>query len=360
MTMRELISETMIRHAEIVTATTRMCEDHAEFRLPDEKDGELLFRVHFGSMLLEPQGDGLKVQVRAVDETKLCYMKMGVARHMEKYLGTTDCIRWSGDGDTSETPVFFREITVVSSEQLTPHMRRVRLSGQDLARFAIGGIHIRLMLPPKGRTPVWPKLAEDGQLKWPEGDDALTVRIYTIRNIDVERGLVDIDFVMHPGLETPASQFAQSAQPGDVVGMFGPGGEHNPDCRHLLMLGDDTAIPAIARILGNLPEDRTAEVWIEVDSPADILPLDCDRARVNWLFREGRQSGTAGLLSEVVRNIDRARLPEDTFIWVGCEFADFKLIRGIVRSEWEMPKGKQLVVSYWRREKADAVEDSSR
>jgi len=58
-----------------------MCDEHADFRLPDE---------------------GLRVRVSAEDETTLSYMKMGVAGHRERYLGTTECIRWQGDGCASE------------------------------------------------------------------------------------------------------------------------------------------------------------------------------------------------------------------------------------------------------------------
>ncbi len=347
--MRELVAETLICHAEIAAATVKMRDEHADFRLPDEREGEWRFRVHFGSMVLERRDDGLKVRVSAEDETTLSYMKMGVAGHMGRYLGTTECIRWMGDGCGSEKPVFFREISVVSAEQLTPHMRRLRFSARDIGRFAYGGIHLRLLFPPQGRKPVWPKMGADGLIKWPQGEDALIVRIYTIRNINVEEGWFDVDFVMHPGLETPASRFAQSARPGDSIGMYGPGGEYLPDGQHLLMLGDDTAIPAISRILGYLPPDRTADVWIEVDAPEDVIPLKFENAAIRWLFRKGRPAGTAGLLSETLRKIDRASLPDDTFVWAGCEFNDFKEIRRIVRKEWATPRDRQLVVAYWRR-----------
>src|SRR5690606_36373167 len=150
---------------------------------------------------------------------------------------------------TLGTPAFFREITVVSSSRIAPHLHRVRFAGVDLERFAHGGLHIRLLLPPEGRSPVWPSLGADGLLAWPSGEDALTVRVYTIRAIDAVAGWIDVDFVLHPGSDSPAALFAQNAVAGDVIGMIGPGGGHIPEAENLLLLGDDTALPAIARIL---------------------------------------------------------------------------------------------------------------
>ena len=79
-----------------------MCDEHADFRLPDEREGEWRLRVHFGSMILERRDEGLRVCVSADDETTLSCMKMGVAGHMERYLGSTECIRGQGDGCASE------------------------------------------------------------------------------------------------------------------------------------------------------------------------------------------------------------------------------------------------------------------
>ena len=349
MTSQELTAETVIRHQAAAIAVRGMCRDHEDHRLPVERGNEWRFRMHYGSVILELDDQDLKIRVSAADETDLSYMRMIVAGHVREYLDSAVAIRWSGDGGTSSIPVFFREITVMSSERISPHMQRLRFSARDIGRFAVGGIHLRLLIPPRGRKPVWPTIGEDGLLVWPQGEDALTVRIYTIQAIDVEKGFVDIDFVLHPGLETPAAKFAQTAKPGEVIGMIGPGGEHVPDGGHLILLGDDTAIPAISRILRELPEGRTADVWIEVDGPGDILPLKAETASVRWLFRKGRPAGTTGLLSDAVRKIDPKTLPEDIFVWSGSEFTDFKEIRRIVRKEWGLAKDRQLIVAYWRR-----------
>ena len=41
---------------------------------------------------------------------------------------------------------------------------------------------------------------------------------------------------------------------------------------------------------------------------------------------------------------------DDLYVWAGCEFADFREIRGIVRKEWGLPRDRHLVTAYWRRD----------
>ncbi|MCE3544330.1 siderophore-interacting protein, partial [Escherichia coli] len=98
----------------------------------------------------------------------------------------------------------------------------------------------------------WPTMGRDGRPVWPEGDDALIARVYTIRTIDIERGEVDIDMVVHPGNDTPGSTWALNAKPGGIVGMTGPGGGSVEDAGRYLLVGDETALPAIGRILETL------------------------------------------------------------------------------------------------------------
>ena len=89
---------------------------------------------------------------------------------------------------------------------------------------------------------------------------------------------------------------------------------------------------------------------MEVDGPADAIQLaGGDNVRVTWLYRHGRDAGTAGLLSQTLRKMDPASLPLDFYVWAGCEFADFKEVRKILRKEWGLKKDRCLVVAYWRR-----------
>ena len=259
-------------------------------------------------------------------------------------------MRWQGDGSDAGTPVFFREITVMSSAPISPHMQRLRFAGTDLDRFTHGGLHMRLLLPPRGRRPVWPSVGPDGLLVWPAGEDALTIRVYTIRAIDAASGWFDVDFVLHPGQDTPAAIFAQNARAGDVIGMIGPGGGDAPEAGTLLLVGDDAALPAIGRILEHLPPSSRAEALIEVDGPDDRIALpQGENIDISWFYRHGREAGTAGLLPAALRERSHAALADGLFVWAGCEFTDFRELRKIVRKEWGLPRDRHMVTAYWRR-----------
>ncbi|MBB3950798.1 siderophore-interacting protein [Aureimonas jatrophae] len=332
-----------------------LCEhfaEHGEVRRRDDR-GEVSFG--YGTAVMAARPDALHVEVAAANPIHLSYLKIGIAEHLlEFHEGEAPAIAWIGDGLAPGTPLpWFRELTVAGVEDLTPHMRRVRLRGEDLAHFAQGGYHVYLLFPPKDRAPVWPVMGETGLPVWPQGDDALTRRVYTIRSIDVARGELAIDIVTHAGEATPGSDFARSARPGDIVGITGPGGGEAPDARRLVLAGDDTALPAIARILEDLPPDAEASVILEVDGPADAIALP-SRARtdIRFHYRWGAEPGTLGRLPEALRSLDWDRLGPDVFVWAACEFADFKAIRRYLRQERGLPRDRHMAASYWRRGRA--------
>ena len=146
-------------------------------------------------------------------------------------------------------------MTVTQVQPLSSWLLRMTLKGEDMAPFDQRGMHVRLMFPevPGQRPVVWPTIEPSGAVHYPEGDDALTVRVYTIRQIRPESGEVDIDIVRHAG--GAFADWAETAEPGNKVGMIGPGGGYFPPAGWLAIGGDDTAIPAILRILENRPDE---------------------------------------------------------------------------------------------------------
>ena len=87
-------------------------------------------------------------------------------------------------------------------------------------------------------------------------EDMPTVRTYTALFPDVEAGTVAIDFVIH-GDEGVAGPWAAAAAPGDTLMANGPGGAYRPaaDADWHLLVGDESALPAITAALDGLPED---------------------------------------------------------------------------------------------------------
>lgn len=303
----------------------------------------------FGLAELGITAKALQARVEADDETSLAYMKLGITYHLREFLPEAELdIRWNGHGEIGVRPPYFREMTVVSATDLTPAMRRIVLSGDRLERFARDGIHARLLFPPKDRAPVWPVTGLDGAMHWPQGEEALLARVYTVRRLDLERRQMTIDILRHDGDATPGSRFAVEARPGDLVGVMGPAGEGLPEARSFLLMGDETAIPAIARLLETLGEDGSARAFIEVAGPQERQPLPCGpNISVEWLQRGERR------LSDVVTALKPDDLAADTFVWAGCEFDDFKAIRRHCRAVLGLKRDRHMVAAYWRRGRSE-------
>lgn len=315
------------------------------------------FDIGRASASLKP--GGIAFEVEAGDETSLSFLQWSVAEHVLEYApGETPDISWSGGIRAGAPLPYFREMRVVSARLVTPHMRRLTLAGHDLARFSHDGIHVRLLLPPRpGVKVVWPVMAADGRQAWPEGERPAS-RVYTIRRIDVAAGEIDIDFVLHEGDDMPGAHFGETAEAGMTVGMTGPGGGNLKPAPAYLFLGDETALPAISRILEELPADTTARAFIEIADDGERQDLAArPGVEVEWLSRGGRPAGTTTLLADTLAGLGADARDAGAYIWAGCEFSAARSMRDHLKRVVELPKGRSLVSSYWKRGQSGEFED---
>jgi NADPH-dependent ferric siderophore reductase len=175
-------------------------------------------------------------------------------------------------------------------------------------------------------------------------------RGYKIRRIDLATGEIDIDIVLHEGDETPGATFALEAQAGDMVGMTGPGGAELHDARWTVLAGDETALPAIARVPEEVPVDRVVIVFIEIAEDAERQEI-ASRAKLelHWLSRDERPAARTTLLTDAIRALPFPDDERPKFVWVGCEHASMHEIRKLVRKEHVLERGSSLIAAYWRR-----------
>jgi NADPH-dependent ferric siderophore reductase len=298
---------------------------------------------------LDFRGSVLRIDVEGEEAAALGIAKGTAAYYLQHILGDR-CpdLRWSGDGAGTRELAHFREMRVVSAFDVTPRMRRVRLAGAELARFATGGLHVRLAIPPVGRNPVWPHAGAAALPVWPTGEDTLATRVYTIRAINPDAGHLDIDVALH---EPPSvgCRWACEARPGDRVGILGPGGDGTKPAGWTLLLGDETALPAIARMLETLPANACGQAFLEVADAGEEQALRHPAGfEVHWLHRGDRPPGTTDLLIEAARS---AAWPDEggVYVWAAAEFEAFKAIRHHCRKERGLKKSQHLAVAYWRR-----------
>ena len=291
----------------------------------------------------------LGVRVEASELAALRAMRFAIASHVVEFApaGAQIQIRWEGDGAGPSPLPDFRILAVTAVETLTPHMRRIHFSGEDLGRYdTLEALHVRLFFPPaEPAEPIWPMLGEDGLPIVPPAEKRPAIRKYTIRSIDAAAGTVAIDFVLHDDAG-PGSAFANRAQPGDRIGMAGPGGRGLRSAGRYVFLADATGLPAVGRMLAALPTDAAGLAIIEVDGSAEEQALVTPAGlMLRWLHRP---KGAPSRLAEAFETLDWPADGPDTYLWAAMEHAAFLRVRAGARERLRRDFDRHLIVSYWR------------
>jgi NADPH-dependent ferric siderophore reductase len=170
--------------------------------------------------------------------------------------------------------------TVVSAHSLTARMRRLVLRADSMR-----GVEIRP--------------AQDVELLLRDGSGRRVKRRYTIRAARPEAGELDLDVLLHGA--GPGSAWGAAVAPGEQVGFQGPRGKLQLRAAgwHLL-IGDESALPAIASICEALPPSEPAVAVVEVEDEDDELPV---RADTVWVHRRGALPGGPDLLAAALSDL---------------------------------------------------------
>ena len=318
--------------------------------LHPDGDGHAI-QSSFGTAHLLPKREALDLSVEASNPAAFNRLKhdltglIDFVAHGEKLE-----IAWTGDAPGAALPPDLRVLTVRSVRDLTPRMRRISFEGHDLARYAAPDqIHCRLLFQEKGGAEhQWPHLDDNGRIVWPDAGK-LASRIFTIRRIDPAAGTLDIDFVLHGGTGLGTS-WAMAATPGDVAGILGPAAHGPKPASWSLLVGDETGLPGIARILEGLPASAKGVALIEVGDVAEEQEIDRPSGfEIRWLHRDGAAPGTTTLLADALRLVAFPSDHDALFCWIGAEFSAFRDMRAYLRSEIGLPASRVIAFSHWRR-----------
>lgn len=210
--------------------------------------------------------------------------------------------------------------TVVAREQVSPHLVRLRLGGPGLAGFASTGV-----------PDEWVSLVVPGQFQ---------SRYYTVRSFDGAELVLDV--VVHDeGLVTEwvaRDCVGEQVVVSDARGSYDP----PPETRWVLLVGDLTALPAIARVCEatDLPVQVRAEVPDDPRLLASYLP---DGVDVTWTPAPG--DGTSRL-AEVVEDLVWPAGPG--YFWMAGESSQMRAIRKQLMRQKRLASHEYDVMGYWR------------
>jgi NADPH-dependent ferric siderophore reductase len=255
-------------------------------------------------------------------------------------------------------------LTVLRTERLSPHWIRVTLGGGEIDRFRPLGYDqwFRLFLPIGGdagldRVPAKANRMF-GYLKFlriPDGERPV-MRNYSVRAYraaTAETGAeIDVDFVLHgsaaDGTAGPASRWAETCTAGEHVLIIDEGLTFNPQrgTDRVVLVGDETALPAIASISASLPADATGTAIIEVPSAEDALEFPHPAGiEVAWIVRPHDVApGTLAL-----QILEGTALPSAPFhAYAAGEQALASGVRKLLVGERGVDKNTVSFCGYWK------------
>lgn len=219
-----------------------------------------------------------------------------------------------------------RVLLVVRVEAISPHFRSITFAGESLSGFISASFddHLKFILSAA------------------MGDEADVVkRDYTPRRYDAERGELTLEFALHG--DGPAANWAAQATPGQQITIAGPRGSFiiPMDYDWHLLAGDDTALPAIARRLEELPVSTRAIVILQVADTHDRRPLHSAAAlTAQWVDNE----------EQLIDTIRALQLPGgEGYAWCAGEAGTMAELRRILVEDKGHSRHAIRAAAYWKR-----------
>lgn len=263
-------------------------------------------------------------------------------------------------------PISLRRLTVRRAYDVSAGMRRVELEGDELRGaerngftlppFASDGFddELKIFYPdPETGVLALPE-QRDRFIDWPR-DPRAESRTYTVRDFDAEAGVLVLDFARHA--RGVATDWAETAVAGSEIHIAGPkmAWLHPEGADWLLIGGDDTAIPALARWLETMPRDATGVALLEVDDSASEFEIDHPAGvELRWLHRGGVPAARSTALIDAV--LAEPWRDGEPFCWFAGETGVLRPIRSYLRKERELPRERVEVTGYWRAPVGDDLD----
>ncbi|GAA4678098.1 siderophore-interacting protein [Gordonia humi] len=264
-------------------------------------------------------------------------------------------------------PLTLRRLMVLGTRRVTPRLQRVRLGGPELGAFERDGLslpafaspgfddHVKVIFAAEGDvTDVLPVQLDQG-IRW-RASELLQTRDYTPIEVDRDRGEMSLDFVIHSDGDPaagPGEKWARDARPGDDLWIVGPKSSTviPDDVDWTLLVGDETAQPAIERFLAERPVAGPARIVAAISDECArrdfaLGPDD----EVTWVLApSGDSSALAAAVADVVP------LPGHAYVWAGAESRALLPVRKHAARGLGVPKSHVDITGYWHLREAESA-----
>lgn len=230
-------------------------------------------------------------------------------------------------------------------------MLRVVLGGDELDGFVLDApaSSVRLLLPPPGEETIEMPNWTGNQFELANGERA-PIRTFTPRRFDGERLELTLDVVLHD--HGAATDWARRARVGDEVAISGPGRSEplDADARSFLLVGDESALPAMCQLLEWIDPTCSVEVHVEIADPSARFDLPAHPGTtVTWHdAASGAAPGTA--MVRVIEQLDE--LPDA--VWVAGEAAAVQRLRTHLFDVRGRTRRNVTARGYWKQGRSAA------
>lgn len=345
-------AETLLPGLEFAATRQHFVTQAMEFDLPIliDNNTELRVQTDYGQYGFHATTGGTRAEIRSGRADWLYVLKDALHHTVEHMLPeVADSMHWSdARQQAGSLPANFQFITIRSCEEIPGNFLRITARAEDLSVFGSDAIHFRLALPPAGQAqPQWPHQSDKGVTVWPKGDAALHRPVYTLRNCDPATDTVVFDVFIHEGGRT--TQWARAVQPGDRVGLTGPGGGGVPSGARLHVYADETGYPAVARLLAEAPLDTGGIVVLQATAEhSESYPLPAHPGFELRFLPPYSPAAPQEDLAELAIRTHRGE--PDAILWFAAEKNQAQTLRGYTKSAGLSARDGHYIAGFWNRD----------
>ena len=168
------------------------------------------------------------------------------------------------------------ELTVMQVVSVSPGFTRVTLEGPALADYTDpwAADAFKLLLPAHpGATVEAPQRGDSGLPEFSGEAPQPVLRAFTVRRVDAAARQLSFDVARHE--HGTSIDWLSATRPGDAISLTGmrPEWALADGVHDHILIGDRSAVPAMASIIESLGAEQTVAAYVELPDPTDIALL---------------------------------------------------------------------------------------
>ena len=309
-----------------------------------EKNGYAVERLASKTIITAPLGE-----VSFVGDEKITKLRFSSRTKAElqlfkdlyadrfKKLGFDAKIKW----EKSAGSIPFNQIRceVTSCGRISNNFKRLRLQG-NFSVFSgdAAGLHFRFLLGPDGVG--WPYLDENGLTLWPLGISQWHRPVFTARRIAKDAKWIDVDIALHTGGRV--TNWLKKLKSGDEIAINGPSGSKMPKADNMFLFGDETAMPAIMRIIENNPPETKVNATLALRDVKDLQAMPDGK---QLTIKTVKMEDESALLNELYENYHKF---SGCFLFFAAERSQSTTAREFIKTSSILVKSSKIS-SYWTK-----------